>query len=99
MLLSVRTGYLLSAFFLALSSYFGYYLIYGNRGYHAWQVRKEQLKTLQHDYGQLSNQHTRLLNKVQLLRKDIDPDLLEQQLWFLLRYIDPDKQVILHDAS
>lgn len=81
-----------------LSGYFVYYAIHGPRGHHALQHRKKTLVGLEKEFFHLKKNHDFLEKRVQLLQDRIDPDLLEQLVWKMLRYIEPDKQVFLDDS-
>lgn len=82
--------------FSLITLYLGYHSLHGQRGYYAWQMRKQEL-------GQLASKERKLLSqchvlqvKVNLLQDNIDTDLLEQYMWMLFRHIDPEKKVILY---
>ncbi len=79
----------------AATGYFTYCTFYGPRGYFAWQEKKEHWEKVQQNFHQLQVQKKQLSQKIQLMQRDIDLDLLEQMGWQLFRYIEPDKKVIL----
>jgi len=85
-----------SALFLLIAGYLGYHGVYGQRGYYSWQAKKNQAEVLRKRYQSILFDKETLQNKVSLLQNDIDPDLLEQYAWFLFRYVDPEKKVLLY---
>lgn len=85
-----------SALFLLIAGYLGYHGFYGQRGYYSWQQKKTQIEGLKQHYETLLVDKEKLQNKVNLLQNEIDPDLLEQYAWFLFRYVDPEKKVLLY---
>ncbi len=88
---------LISSFlFLMIAGYLGYHGVYGQRGYYAWQEKKIQAAVLKKRCQILLSEKEKLQNKVTLIQNEIDPDLLEQYAWFLFRYLDPERKVLLY---
>lgn len=70
---------LLPAICCAMSFYFGYTVIFGERGLLAWRQTQDQLQIAQHDLAALRVKREALQHRISLLDgKAIDPDLLEE---------------------
>lgn len=87
--------WILSLFFLCVSGYLGYHGVYGQRGYNARRVLERKVSAAQKELAELQIQQTHLAQKVSLMQKNIDLDILEQLAWNMFRYISPGKKVIL----
>ena len=69
---------LLPAICCAVSAYFGYAFIFGERGLLAWRQTQDDLQIAKHDLGELRAKREALAHRIALLDgKAIDPDLLE----------------------
>jgi cell division protein FtsB len=70
---------LLPAICCAISGYFGYSFLFGDRGLIAWRSTQDELMAARHDLGQLQAQREALQHRISLLDDDaIDPDLLDE---------------------
>jgi cell division protein FtsB len=70
---------LLPAICCAMSGYFGYTFIFGERGLLAWRQTQDQLRIAQHDLASVRAKREALAHRISLLDgKAIDPDLLEE---------------------
>src|SRR5579863_9441746 len=70
---------LLPAICCAISGYFGYSFLFGDRGLIAWRGTQDQIAAARHDLMQLRERRTALQHRVSLLDDDaIDPDLLDE---------------------
>lgn len=61
----------------AVGAYFGYYAIYGERGYVALQTTRVELTQSNVKLAQLTEQRMRLEHRISLLKAG-DPDLVEE---------------------
>src|SRR5205809_6415902 len=83
---------LLPAFCCAVSAYFGYAFIFGERGLLAWHQTQDELQIAKHDLTELRVKHEALAHRIALLDgKAIDPDLLEEVARGLLLEARPDE--------
>lgn len=63
----------------AVSAYFGYYAIWGERGAMALQDTQAELGVRQEELAQLHDQRTRLEHRIQLMTPgSVDPDMVEE---------------------
>lgn len=85
-------------FLFALSVYLGYHSFYGSRGYYVLSLRRKQLEDLSDEFHNADLAHRQLVNKIKFMGDQVDPDLLEQQAWILLRHIAPSKKVIFYGS-
>ncbi len=83
------------AFFLSIALYLGYHSIYGQRGYHVRRELEHKVVESQKHLAKLRSQQAQLAQKVALMQKNIDLDILEQLAWTMFRYVSPEKKVIL----
>ena len=80
----------------ALTSYFVYHTIEGDRGLRAWRGINEQLHAADDALATVQAEHDALAHKVAGLDpKHVDPDLLDQQIRATLDLVKPDEIVIL----
>jgi cell division protein FtsB len=82
-------------FLMTVSGYFVYHAFYGKRGIHALREKEALLSEIQQEYQFVFKDLERLKNKVKLMQDTIDPDILQQQAWILLRCVPQDQKVIL----
>lgn len=69
----------LPAISAAVISYFGYYAIWGERGYRALDGVQAQLADARGQLDQISDQNKRLDHRIELLKPGAaDPDLVEE---------------------
>ena len=70
---------LLPAICCAVTGYFGYTVIFGERGLVAWRQTQDQLRIAQANLNNLRAKREALQHRISLLDgKAIDPDLLEE---------------------
>jgi cell division protein FtsB len=63
----------------AMSGYFGYTVVFGDRGLIAWRQTQDQLRVAESDLASLRVKREALQHRISLLDgKAIDPDLLEE---------------------
>ena len=63
---------------IAVSLYFGYAGIFGERGLIAWSNTQSQLEIAQHKLSELKSKREALQHRIMLLGDKVDPDLLEE---------------------
>src|SRR5215469_15853217 len=86
---------LLPAICCAISGYFGYGFLFGERGLIAWRSTHDQLAIARHDLAQLRNRREALQHRISLLDDDsIDPDLLDEVAHNLLLDSRPGEVVV-----
>lgn len=86
---------LLPAICCAISGYFGYSFLYGERGLIAWRSTQDQLVVARHNLAQLRDRREALQHRISLLDDDnIDPDLLDEVAHNLLLESRPGEVVI-----
>ena len=80
---------------LALTGYFAYHLVEGDRGLRAWVHRTEELRQAREALTSASAERSALEHRVSHMRPDhIDPDLLDSQVRKTLDLVSPDEIVI-----
>src|SRR5436305_14561863 len=63
----------------AVSGYFGYNFLFGERGLVAWRRSQDQLAEARHELSQVRARREALQHRISLLDDDaIDPDLLDE---------------------
>jgi len=83
-------------FGLALTGYFAYHLVEGDRGLRAWLRVVQDLRVAQENLASMSAERTALEHRVSHLRPDhVDPDLLDSQVRKTLDVVSPDEIVIM----
>ena len=86
---------LLPAICCAVSAYFGYAFIFGERGLLVWRQTQDDLQIAKHDLSELRAKREALEHRIALLDgKAIDPDLLEEVARGLLLENRPDEVAI-----
>ncbi len=76
---------LLPAICCAISGYFGYSFLFGERGLIAWRATQDELAAARHDLAQLRDRREKLQHRISLLDDDsVDPDLLDEVAHSLL---------------
>jgi cell division protein FtsB len=79
----------------AVSVYFGYSGIFGERGLIAWNKTQEELQSTRHELSELKNGREALEHRISLLNdKAIDPDLLEEVARGVLLENRPDEVAV-----
>ena len=70
---------ILPAISVAVVSYFGYYAVWGERGYRARDTTQAQLADARGQLDRISDQNRRLEHRIALLKAgSADPDLVEE---------------------
>ena len=70
---------LVPAICVAMTFYFGYSGIFGERGILSWNETREQLAVKQHELADIRDERKALQHRISLLNdKSIDADLLEE---------------------
>ncbi|HWB50087.1 MAG TPA: septum formation initiator family protein [Stellaceae bacterium] len=81
---------------VALTSYFVYHTIEGERGLRAWREITQQLHTAKDQLATVEAERDALAHKVSGLDPShVDPDLLDQQIRTTLELVAPNEVVIL----
>jgi cell division protein FtsB len=81
---------------LALTSYFVYHTIEGDRGLGAWRDVTQQLRVANDQYSTVEAEHDALAHKVAGLDPNhVDPDLLDQQIRATLELVAPNELVVM----
>jgi cell division protein FtsB len=88
------------AFGIALTAYFAYNLVIGERGLLAWQKLSQQLQAEQTRLAALQVEHRALERKVsELSPEHLDPDLLDERVRATLNLAAPNEVVIMRDSA
>src|SRR5205085_8049042 len=81
---------------LALTFYFAYHLVEGDRGLRAWLRVTQQLRLAKDNLAAVSAERAGLEHRVSHMRPDhVDPDLLDAQVRRTLDVVSPDEIVIM----
>jgi cell division protein FtsB len=84
---------------IALTGYFAYNLVIGDRGLLAWRGLTEQIQTEDARSAALQGERKALSRKVSDLSPDhLDPDLLDERVRASLNLVAPNELVIMRDA-
>jgi cell division protein FtsB len=96
-----RARFLVGPFLgLALTSYFVYHTIEGDRGLRAWRDINEQLHVAQDQFATVEAERDALEHKVYGLNPDhVDPDLLDQQIRMQLELVSPGEIILMQPSS
>ena len=85
---------------IALTGYFAYHLVEGDRGLRAWARLTKELREAQQNLAAVSAERAELKHKVSHMRPDhVDPDLLDQQVRRTLDLAAPDEIVIMRPGA
>jgi cell division protein FtsB len=85
---------------LALTGYFAYHLVEGDRGLRAWLRVTQELRITKENLATVAAERTALEHRVSHLRSDhVDPDLLDTQVRRTLDVVSPDEIVIITPAD
>jgi cell division protein FtsB len=85
---------------IALTGYFGYHLIEGDRGLKAWLRLNREIRTASANLDAVRAQRAALDLKVSNLRPEhVDPDLLDERIRATLNLVSPDDIVIMRSPS
>ena len=81
---------------VALTGYFAYSLVEGNRGLIAWARITKELSTAKEGLAAVAAERAELEHRVSHMRPDhVDPDLLDSQVRRTLDLVTPDEIVIM----
>lgn len=87
-------------FAVALTAYFAYHAIQGERGLLAWISLKQDLKASQHQAAELATHRAWLERRVALLTDDsLDLDMLEEQAMAMLNYGGNDDFIVFYQDA
>ena len=85
---------------LALTGYFAYHLVEGDRGLRAWMRITQDLRQAKSNLADVAAERAALDRRVANMRPDhLDPDLLETQVRRNLDVTAPDEIVIMQPAN
>src|SRR5947209_2225530 len=85
---------------LALTFYFAYHLVEGDRGLRAWLRVTQQLRLAKDNLSAIASERADLEHRVSHMRPDhVDPDLLDSQVRKTLDVVAPDEIVIMQPAD
>jgi len=84
---------------IALTGYFGYNLVIGDRGLLAWRRLTEQLQSENSHLATLQVERKALARKVsELSPEHLDPDLLDERVRASLNFAAPNELVIMEQT-
>jgi cell division protein FtsB len=85
---------------LALTGYFAYHLVEGDRGLRAWMRLTQELRSAKMALADVSGERARLERRAGNMRSEhLDPDLLDSQVRRTLDFAAPDEIVIIQPAK
>ena len=85
---------------LALTGYFAYHLVEGDRGLRAWMRVTQELRSAKTALADVSAERMRLERRAANMRSELlDPDLLDSQVRRTLDFAAPDEIVIIQPAK
>ena len=85
---------------LALTGYFAYHLVEGDRGFRAWMRVTQELRLAKSNLAEVSAERAALDRRVANMRPDhLDPDLLDTQVRRNRDVAAPDEIVIMQPAN
>ena len=85
---------------LALTGYFVYHVVEGDRGLRAWLRVTDELRRAKENLASVEADRAALDHRVSHLRRDhVDPDLLDTQVRKTLDVAAPDEIVIMEPAK
>ena len=85
---------------IALTGYFAYHLVEGDRGLNAWLRLNREIRTATANLDAVRAQRAALDLKVSELRPDhVDPDLLDERIRATLNLVSPDDIVIIRSST
>ncbi len=85
---------------LALTGYFAYHLVEGDRGLRAWMRVTQELRSAKTALADVSAERMRLERRAANMRSEhLDPDLLDSQVRRMLDFAAPDEIVIIQPAK
>ena len=81
---------------LALTGYFAYHLVEGDRGLRTWLRITQELRGAKETLSGIAAERAALEHRVSHMRSDhVDPDLLDAQVRKTLDVVSPDEIVII----
>ena len=85
---------------IALTGYFAYHLVEGERGFKAWLRLNGEIRAATTNLEAVRAQRAALEVKVSNLRPEhVDPDLLDERIRATLNLVSPDDVVIMQPAA
>jgi cell division protein FtsB len=85
---------------IALTGYFAYHLVEGERGFNAWLHLNREIRTATTNLEAVRAQRAAMELKVANLRPEhVDPDLLDERIRATLNLVSPDDVVIMQPAT
>src|SRR3989440_3972763 len=85
---------------VALTGYFAYHLVEGERGFKAWLRLNREIRTATANLEAVRTQRAALDLRVSNLRPEhIDPDLLDERIRATLNLVSPDDIVIMQPTA
>jgi cell division protein FtsB len=85
---------------IALTGYFAYHLVEGERGFKAWLRLNREIHTATANLEAVRAQRAALDLRVSNLRPEhVDPDLLDERIRATLNLVSPDDIVIMQPAA
>jgi cell division protein FtsB len=85
---------------IALTGYFAYHLVEGERGFKAWLRLNREIRTATANLEAVRAQRTASDLRVSNLRPEhVDPDLLDERIRATLNLVSPDDIVIMQPAA
>jgi cell division protein FtsB len=85
---------------IALTGYFAYHLVEGERGFKAWLRLNREIRTATANLDAVRTQRAALDLRVSNLRPEhIDPDLLDERIRATLNLVSPDDIVIMQPSA
>lgn len=91
--LSFLRAWLSPLFFLGVFFYLFYHGVHGELGFYAWRILRLQEQRVGQELRDLQKTRADLRRRVSLLKGDIDPDLLEEQVRTVLGYVGPKDRI------
>ena len=84
----------------ALTSYFVYHTIEGDRGLRAWRDINRQLRVAKDQFATVEAERDALEHRVDGLNPNhVDPDLLDQQIRTQLDLVSPDEVILMQPST
>jgi cell division protein FtsB len=85
---------------IALTGYFAFHLVEGERGFRAWLRLNRDIRTATANLEEARAQRTAMELKVSNLRPEhVDPDLLDERIRATLNLVSPDDIVIMRPTA
>jgi cell division protein FtsB len=85
---------------LAVTGYFAYHLVEGDRGLRAWVRVAQELRLAKETLSAVAADRAALEHRVSHMRPDhVDPDLLDSQARRTLDVVSPDEIVIIEHSD